>query len=159
MARGAVPQARQITARFREVGQAQIEEADRRKLLKLEARMNAWERREHERDRGVLEEIVKLDPLDGEALILLGQHYSGNNDPDRAIFYFERAASLDAFEARAKIHHAQVLAELRPLRRSPAAPAPRAGNPAARGRRALARARSSDSRNRVAEIAAGIYQS
>jgi hypothetical protein len=31
------------------------------------------------------------------------------NEPDRAIFYYERAASLEAFEANAKIRHAQVL--------------------------------------------------
>jgi Flp pilus assembly protein TadD len=60
----------------------------------------------------VLEEIVKLDPLDGEALMLLGQHYSRQNEPDRAIFYYERAASLDAFEANARIRHAQVLVGL-----------------------------------------------
>ena len=57
----------------------------------------------------VLEEIVKLDPLDGEALMLLGQLYSKQNEPDRAIFYYERAESLDAFEVRAKIRHAQAL--------------------------------------------------
>jgi tetratricopeptide (TPR) repeat protein len=62
----------------------------------------------------VLEEIVKLDPLDGEALMLLGQHYSRapQNDPDRAIFYYERAASIESFEANAKIRHAQLLVSM-----------------------------------------------
>jgi tetratricopeptide (TPR) repeat protein len=41
--------------------------------------------------------------------MLLGQHYSRQNEPDRAILYYERAASLDAFEVNAKIRHAQVL--------------------------------------------------
>lgn len=41
--------------------------------------------------------------------MLLGQHYSGQNEPDLAIFYYERAESLDTFEVRAKIRHAQVL--------------------------------------------------
>jgi Flp pilus assembly protein TadD len=58
---------------------------------------------------GILEEIVKLDPLDGEALMLLGQHYSKHDQPDRAIFYYERAESLDAFEVDAKVSHARVL--------------------------------------------------
>ena len=57
----------------------------------------------------VLEEIVKLDPLDGDALMLLGQHYSRQNEPDRAIFYYERAEGFDAFEVNAKVHHAQLL--------------------------------------------------
>ena len=37
----------------------------------------------------VLEQIVALDPLDGEALILLGQHYARIEQPERAIFYYE----------------------------------------------------------------------
>ena len=41
--------------------------------------------------------------------MLLGQHYSRANEPDRAIFYYERAASLEAFEANAKVREAQVL--------------------------------------------------
>ena len=48
-----------------------------------------------------------------EALLLLGQHYAKQNQPDRAMFYYERAASIEAFEALAKIRHAQVLVGLR----------------------------------------------
>ena len=57
----------------------------------------------------VLEEIVKLDPLDGEALMMLGQHYSRVSEPEKAIFYYERAASLETFEVNAKVRQAQVL--------------------------------------------------
>jgi tetratricopeptide (TPR) repeat protein len=45
--------------------------------------------------------------------MLLGQHYSRQNEPDRAIFYYERAESLEVFEASAKIRHAQVLVGIR----------------------------------------------
>ena len=86
-----------------------MEEADRRKLLKLEARLSMAEGGGNAETASVLEEIVKLDPLDGEALMLLGQHYARQNEPDRAIFYYERAASIEAFEVNAKIRHAQVL--------------------------------------------------
>jgi tetratricopeptide (TPR) repeat protein len=41
--------------------------------------------------------------------MLLGQHYARKNDPDHAMFYFERAESIEACEANAKIRHAQVL--------------------------------------------------
>ena len=108
-ARGALTQARQVATHIREVWEKQMEEADRRKLLKLEARLSMAEGANSTKTASVLEEIVKLDPLDGEALMLLGQHYSGQNEPDRAIFYYERAESLDAFEVRAKIRHSQVL--------------------------------------------------
>ena len=108
-ARGALTQARQVATHIREVWEKQMEEADRRKLLKLEARLSMAEGAGRAETVRVLEEIVKLDPLDGEALMLLGQHYSRQNEPDRAIFYYERAESLDAFEVRAKIRHAQAL--------------------------------------------------
>ncbi len=111
-ARGALTQARQVAAHIREVWDKQLDESDRRKLLKLEARLSMADNTGSAETAGVLEEIVRLDPLDGEALMLLGQHYSRQNEPDRAIFYYERAASLEAFEANARIRHAQVLVGL-----------------------------------------------
>ena len=108
-ARNAIPQARATTAHVHEVWGSGIEENDRRKLLKLEARLSMADGGGTQETAEVLEEIVKLDPLDGEALMLLGQHYGRQNQPDRAILYYERAASLDAYEVNAKIRHAQIL--------------------------------------------------
>jgi tetratricopeptide (TPR) repeat protein len=108
-ARGALAEARQVATHIRGTWDQRMEETDRRKLLKIEARISMAEGVDSAETAGVLLEIVELDPLDGDALILLGQHYSRQNDPDRAIFYYERAASLDAFEVNAKIRHAQVL--------------------------------------------------
>jgi tetratricopeptide (TPR) repeat protein len=110
--RGALAQARQVTAHIQDVWGAEMDDADRRKLLKLEARLGMADGSASDDAAGVLEEIVKLDPLDGEALMLLGQHYSRQSEPDRAIFYYERAASLDAFEVNARIRHAQVLVSM-----------------------------------------------
>ncbi|MCE9592633.1 MAG: tetratricopeptide repeat protein [Planctomycetes bacterium] len=111
-AKGALPQAREVTAHVQQVLGAQLEEGDRRKLLKLEARLAMAEGGGTAETASVLEEIVKLDPLDGEALLLLGQHWAKQNEPDRAIFYYERAEGLEAFEVNAKIRHAQVLVGL-----------------------------------------------
>jgi tetratricopeptide (TPR) repeat protein len=108
--RGAIPQAQQVAARIHAVWDAQMEEADRRKLLKLEARLSMANGGGNAETATVLEEIVKLDPLDGEALMLLGQHYSRQNEPDRALLYYERAAGIESFEVNAKIREAQVLA-------------------------------------------------
>jgi len=107
--RGAVAQSQQLAAHIHEVFDARMEEADRSRLLKLEARLSMSEGAGSEETAKVLEEIVQLDPLDGEALMLLGQHYSQSDQPDRAIFYYERAASLESFEGNAKIRQAQVL--------------------------------------------------
>ena len=111
-ARGGLNQAREVAKHIREVWKDQIEETDRRKLLKLEARLSMAEGASTSETASVLEEIVKLDPLDGEALMLLAQHHARQNEPDRAMFYYERAESIDAFEATAKIRHAQVLVSL-----------------------------------------------
>jgi tetratricopeptide (TPR) repeat protein len=111
-ARGALAQARTVTAHIHEVWDSKMEEAERRKLLKLDARLSMANGEGNAEVAAVLEEIVKLDPLDGEALMLLGQHYSKQSEPDRAIFYYERAESIESFEAGAKIRHAQVLVGL-----------------------------------------------
>ena len=111
-ARSAVPQARKLTALLREAAGDRLEPNDQRKLLKVEARLSMAEGNSSKATVAMLEEIVKLDPLDGEALMLLGQHYSRENEPDRAIFYYERAEGIEAFEANAKVRHAQVLVRL-----------------------------------------------
>lgn len=146
--RGGIPQARLLLAHLREirmpggdasaavsgagasgattqpVAVATLDEAERRKLLKLDARLTMAEGEAGgEQAVAVLEEIVKLDPLDGEALMLLGQHYARPNaaagaenapqaDPDKAIFYFERAEGIETFEATAKTRHAQILVSM-----------------------------------------------
>ena len=85
-----------------------LETAARKDLLKLRARIAVAEGAGAEEVK-VLEEIVTLDPLDGEALILLGQHAARANDAEKALFYYERAESLEKHEADAKIRHAQLL--------------------------------------------------
>jgi len=107
-ARGAHDAASTLIARIETVyGSEQSPEA-RKDLLKLQARL-AVALGAGDDEARVLEEIVALDPLDGEALILLGQHAARSGDPEKAIFYYERAASLEAFEADAKVRHAQLL--------------------------------------------------
>lgn len=108
-ARGALPQAELLTTHFRQVFESRLDDAERRKLLKLEARLAVADGKGGPETAQVLEEILKLDPLDGEALMLLAQHYSKQNELDKAMFYYERAASLEHYEVNAKIAHARIL--------------------------------------------------
>lgn len=110
-ARGALDDVRALIARIEVVAGATLDPADRKDLLKLRARIAVAEGGSEEEAR-VLEEIVALDPLDGEALILLGQHAGRIGDHGKAVLYFERAAGLEAFEADAKVRHAQLLVGL-----------------------------------------------
>jgi tetratricopeptide (TPR) repeat protein len=107
--RGGNPQARALLAHLEQAAGSRIVDADRRKLLKLQARLSMADGGGTAETARVLEEIVTLDPLDGDALLLLGHYYSRQNEPDRAILYYQRAASIDAFEAQGKIFHAQIL--------------------------------------------------
>jgi tetratricopeptide (TPR) repeat protein len=106
--RSAAAQAKQILARIKEVQGDKLDDTARRRMLKLEARIAVAEGAGGEAAQ-VLEQIVSLDPLDGEALMLLGQHYGKAGQIEKAVFYYERAESIEAFEADAKVRHAQLL--------------------------------------------------
>lgn len=60
-----------------------------------------------------LERIVERDPLDGEALILLGRYHVRQPDGfERGEYWFERAEGLPEHEVDAKIRHAEALVSL-----------------------------------------------
>lgn len=56
-----------------------------------------------------LNEIVKRDSLNGEALIELGKYYAEQGDMARARTRFQEAEKIEAFERAALIAHAQAL--------------------------------------------------
>jgi tetratricopeptide (TPR) repeat protein len=76
-------------------------------MAKLEARVALASGAEEDAVQ-LLESIVERDPLDGEALLMLGRHLADSGDADRALVYLERAAGIDGFEAQAKLREAQI---------------------------------------------------
>ncbi len=108
IARGGLDETRDLLARIEDLHGERLGAPQRKDLLKLRARV-AVASGAGDEEAKVLEEIVALDPLDGEALILLGQHASRSGDSERAAFCYERAASLEGFEADAKVRLAQLL--------------------------------------------------
>ncbi len=107
-ARGALEEAGKLIARIEELCGERLDEAQRKDVLKLQARLAVAQGAGEEEVR-VLQQIVEIDPLDGEALLLLGQHAERTGDNEGAIFYYERAQSLEAFEPDACVRHAQLL--------------------------------------------------
>ena len=107
--RNAFEQAADLAATVKESFADRLDDADKKKILKIEARIAVAGGGDTTAAVSVLEEIVALDPLDGDALMLLGQHYNRVSDPDRALFYYERAQGIEAFEADARIRQAQIL--------------------------------------------------
>ncbi len=107
--RGAMKQSRKLALHVRSAWNDRLEEGDRRRLLKLEARLSMAEGVGTLETAAVLEELVQLDPLDGEALLLLAQHYASLGQPEKALLTYERAESVEAVELKARIAHAQLL--------------------------------------------------
>ena len=110
--RGAWEEARALFGRIREAGGAALTEEEQLRLLKLEARV-ALASGDAEAAVPVLEQVVTRNPLDGEALLLLGDHYARNEQPEKAAFRFELAAKLEGFEPDAYLKHAQMLVRQR----------------------------------------------
>ncbi len=106
--RGASIEAEALLGKVESVYASALSEAERKDILKMKARM-AVVRGAGEDEARILEEIVAIDPLDGEALILLGQYNARAGDAEKAAFLYERAAKIEKFEADAKVRHAQLL--------------------------------------------------
>jgi Tfp pilus assembly protein PilF len=107
--RSAYVEAGSLLTRVKEVCGPKLGTPEKKRVLKLEARIAAASGQTGEEQAKLLEEIVALDPLDGEAIILLAQHYARNGDTDKACFMFERAAGIEKYEAEAKLRHGQIL--------------------------------------------------
>lgn len=106
--RGANDQAMALVAELDASFADQLQEPQALEMLRLRSRIAMAEGAGDEEAR-VLKEILELDPLDGQALIMLGQHATRGGEPEQAIFYFERAENIEGFEAEALVRHAQVL--------------------------------------------------
>lgn len=109
-ARGAMEEIERLVGHIETLRGDALSDADRKEVLRLRARIAVAKGAGDEEAR-VLEQIVELDPLDGEALILLGQHSSAAGDADRAVFWYERAEALENkdHKADASVRHAQLL--------------------------------------------------
>ena len=112
VSRGAFAEARAVAAAVKQTFVGRLEPGDQRTLAKVEARLALAEGKSDVDTAAVLEEVVKLDPLDGQALLLLGQFHARQDAPDRAVLSYERAANIPAFEAEARLRHGQLLVGL-----------------------------------------------
>ncbi len=129
-ARGATAETRRVLDRIAAMPAAAVDAAAKKDLLWLRARI-AMAEGGGEEEAAVLGEIVALDPLDGDALIKLGQYHARRGELAEAVFRYERAAGIAEFEADAKVRHAELLvrerkyAEALPLLRRAQALKPR----------------------------------
>ena len=109
--KAAFENARVVLKRLRAV-QKNLDAIAVRRLRKLEARIALAQGGEGPELAASLEETLKSDPLDGDALMLLAQYYQRRNDSERAGLYYERAEGIADFEVTARTRHAQLLVGL-----------------------------------------------
>jgi tetratricopeptide (TPR) repeat protein len=86
--------------------------ADGLKLLKLQTRV-AMATGEGDQALEALEEIIRKNPLDGEALLMAGDYYSKHGQPEKAELRYHTAAGIPGFEADAYVKNAQLLVQSR----------------------------------------------
>ena len=107
--RGAWEEARKLFAQIRGSSH-QLAAADELKLLKLESKV-AMATGGGTAAITVLEQLVERNPLDGEALLLAGEYYAKNNQPEKAEFRYDTASKLPGFEAESFVKHAQLMVQ------------------------------------------------
>lgn len=101
-------QATAMITRIRDNFSDDINDDQELELLTLEAKI-ARASGDDETAITTLNEIVKRDSLNGEALIELGKYYAETGDMARAVTRFQEAEKIEAFERAALIAHAQAL--------------------------------------------------
>jgi tetratricopeptide (TPR) repeat protein len=109
VSRGAWDEARTLFAKIRGIGNG-LSAADELKLLKLESKV-AMATGDGAKAIETVEQIIQKDPLDGEALLIAGDYYSRNGQPEKADFRYDTAAKLEGFQADAYVKQAQLLVQ------------------------------------------------
>jgi len=106
--RGAWKEASSLLEKIQAAAGANLSGADELKWLKLSAKV-AMGAGDGARAIQVLEEVAQRNPLDAEALLLAGDYYSKNGEPEKAQFRYETAGKISGYEADALVKQAQLL--------------------------------------------------
>ena len=100
-------EASSMAAKIREAHGAGISGNDELELLKLESRI-ALGTGQTEKAVAVLEQVITRNPLDGEALMMVGDHYANSDEAEKAKFKFELAEKIEGYAADANVKLAQL---------------------------------------------------
>jgi tetratricopeptide (TPR) repeat protein len=117
VSRGAKDEAKELFTKLREAAGGKLKSEDELDLLKLESKV-ALAEGDNETAASILTKVVERNPLDGEALIMIGDHFLKGADAQdeqgkvdflaRAEHRFDLASKIDGFEADAFVKLAQV---------------------------------------------------
>lgn len=105
--RGAFDEAEQLVRKIRTIHGDKLTAEEDLKLLKVTSKA-ALAKGDTESAMKNLEKIIEKDPLDGEALLMVGDHYLKNQDYEKAEYRFDLAGRITGFEADALVKKAQI---------------------------------------------------
>lgn len=99
-AQSAYDETESLLRQIEEIAGDKISKVQRIDMLRMRARA-AVAQGAGKQQAEILEKIVQLDPLDGDALILLADYHARNEQFSKAEFYFDRAVQIEEFEVNA----------------------------------------------------------
>jgi Flp pilus assembly protein TadD len=106
--RGATELANGLLDRIQAVYRDTMGSADKLRFTRLRAKV-AMALGQDQLAVASLEELIRQDPMDGEALILLANFYGRNNEGEKAELLYDRAAEIKQHQVNALIEHAKYL--------------------------------------------------
>ncbi|HPF12624.1 MAG TPA: tetratricopeptide repeat protein [Planctomycetota bacterium] len=106
---GALEDARTLLEGMQRIGGSQLATATQKGMLSMRATL-ALQAGDAEEEANLLEASLRLDPMDGRALIQLGQYKERHEDLETALLYYSRASKVEGFEAEAVVAQGQALA-------------------------------------------------
>lgn len=109
---GAFKEAATLFADIRRIHGGKIADDEELELLKLESKV-ALAEGEGEKAIAVLQKVVARNPLDGEALLMVGDYHASAGENEKAANRFEMASKIKGFEADAHVKSAQLLVKER----------------------------------------------
>jgi tetratricopeptide (TPR) repeat protein len=105
--RGFYPEAEELIADLESRYGDSFSEKETREVLNLRAQLSLALGQDEEA-AAILEQVLEQDPLNGNALMLLGDYNQNLGDAETAIYYYERALSLSDFQRDAQLQLARI---------------------------------------------------
>lgn len=110
--RGAIQEASELVAELENVYAGKLSASEQLTVLNIKASA-AISRGSMDEAATILEDIVSKDPLNGKALISLGDYYRESDDIETAMVQYERASKVKDFEAQGLIALARLEVSLK----------------------------------------------
>jgi len=109
---GAYDEAADLIVKIKRLYRGRSTEDEDLTLLTMQSQI-AIARGEGEKAKATLEEIIKRDPNQGRAVLILGNFYGREGNTERAVELFDQAKEIDEFKAQALVMHGQLLARVK----------------------------------------------